>query len=84
MELAMAFRVPQQAGGKVMIKVPGNTAGPGGFVTAEEFRAVTTLPSIPREAALVGEGGLLALNGERKINVQSRSLDHLRYTVARV
>ena len=84
MELAMAFRVPQQAGGKVMIKVPGNTAGPGGFVTAEEFRAVTMLPSIPREAALVGEGGLLALNGERKINVQSRSLDQLRYTVARV
>ena len=84
MEVAMAFRVPPQPGGKVVIKIPGETAGPGGFVTAEEFREVTLLPAIPREAALIGQGGLLALNGERKINVQSRSLDHLRYTVARV
>ena len=45
---------------------------------------MTTLPEIPKEAFLLGKGGLLALNGERKINVQSRGLDHLRYTIARV
>lgn len=84
MEAAMALRVVQQPGGKVLIKVPKDTAGPGGFVTAEEFRGVTALPVIPKEAALMGKGGLLALNGERKISVQSRGLDHLRYTVARV
>ena len=58
--------------------------GPAGFVTAEDFRAVTSLPEIPKEAFLMGNGGLMALNGERKINVQSRGIDHLRYTVARV
>ena len=84
MEAAMAFRVAQQPKGRVFVKVPGQTAGPGGFITAEEFRDVTTLPGIPKEAELIGKGGLLALNGERKINVQSRGLDHLRYTVARV
>ena len=84
MEAAMALRVAQQPGGKVFVKVPKDTAGPGGFVTAEDFRDVTVLPAIPKEAALLGKGGLLALNGERKINVQSRGLDHLRYTVARV
>jgi len=84
MEQAMAFRVARQPGGKVFIKMPKGTAGPGGFITPEDFRAVTTLQSIPREASLMGNGGLLALNGERKINVQSRGIDHLRYTVARV
>ncbi len=81
---AMAFRVARQPGGKVFVRIPGATAGPGGFVTAEDFRDVTTLPSIPKEAALTGNGGLMALNGEKKISVRSRGIDHLRYTVARV
>ena len=83
-EAAMAFRLLQQPGGKVFIKLPKDTAGPGGFLTAEEFRNITIIPAIPKEASLMGKGGLLALNGERKINVQSRGIDHLRYTVARV
>lgn len=84
METVIAFRVPSQPGGKVFIKVPKDTSGPGGFITAEDSRDVTVLPEIPKEAGLMGNGGLMALNGERKINVQSRGLDHLRYTVARV
>ncbi|HSP44292.1 MAG TPA: MG2 domain-containing protein [Luteolibacter sp.] len=84
MEEALVFRVPQQPGGKVFVKVAKETAGPGGFVTPEEYREVTTLVAIPREASLMGNGGLLALNGERKISVQSRGIDHLRHTVARV
>ena len=84
MEATLALRVAQQPGGKVFLKAPKDTAGPGGFVTAEDFTAITLLPEIPKEAILLGRGGLLALNGERKISVQSRGLDHLRYTVARV
>jgi uncharacterized protein YfaS (alpha-2-macroglobulin family) len=84
LEMIIAFRVPSQPGGMVFVKVPKDTAGPGGFITAEDFRDVTMLPAIPKEAALMGNGGLMALNGERKLNVQSRGLDHLRYTVARV
>ena len=80
----LAFRVPQQPGGKVFIKMPAKTAGLGGFITPEEYRGITTLPEIPREVAFIGKGGLLALNGERKISVQSRGIDHLRYTFARV
>ena len=84
MEVLIVFRVPSQPSGKVFIKVPKDTAGPGGFITPEDFGDVTMLPEIPKEAALMGNGGLMALNGERKINVQSRGLDHLRYTVGRV
>jgi alpha-2-macroglobulin len=84
MEQGLAFRVPQQPGAKVFLKVPKETAGPGGFVTPEDYREVTTLVPIPRETSVMGNGGLLALNGERKISVQSRGIDHLRHTVARV
>lgn len=60
MESAMALRVAQQPGCKILVTVPGNTAGPGGFVTPEEFRGVTSLPLIPREA-VDGEGGTFGL-----------------------
>lgn len=81
---ALALRVARQPGGKIFIRVPRETEGPGGFETAEDFRGVTTLPAIPKEVSLMGSGGVLALNGERKISVESRGIDHLRYTVARV
>jgi uncharacterized protein YfaS (alpha-2-macroglobulin family) len=84
MEPAFALRVAPQPGGKVLVTLPMDTAGPGGFVTAEDFREVTDLPAIPKEVDLVGSGGLLALGGEGKIHVRSRGIDHLRYTVARV
>ncbi len=84
MEAIIAFRVPSQPGGMIFMRVPKDTAGPGGFITPEDFREVTMLPEIPKEAALMGNGGLMPLNGERKLNIQSRGLDHLRYTVARV
>jgi len=84
MEQVLVFRVPQQPGGKLFVRMSKGIAGPGGFVTPEEYREVTTLHSIPREASVMGNGGLLALNGERKISVRSRGIDHLRYTVARV
>ncbi len=84
MEEAIALRVAQQPSARIFLKVPKDTAGPGGFVTAEDWKAITRLPEIPKEAILLGKGGLLALNGERKLSVQSRGLDHLRYTVARV
>lgn len=84
MEMAIAFRVVQQPSAKIFLKAAKDTAGPGGFVTAEDWKVITTLREIPKEAFLLGNGGLLALNGERKISVQSRGLDHLRYTVARV
>ncbi|MGI9240513.1 MAG: MG2 domain-containing protein [Verrucomicrobiales bacterium] len=84
LQVAMALQVAQQSGGELFVRVPKGTTGPGGFVTPEDFRGITRLPAIPKEASLLGSGGLLALDGERKISVQSRGLDHLRYTVARV
>ena len=84
LQLVMVLKVAQQPDGTVFVRVRKDTAGPGGFVTPEDFRDLTALPAIPKEASLLGNGGLLALDGERKISVQSRGLDHLRYTVARV
>lgn len=83
-ESGLGLKVARQPGGKVFLRLPKDTAGPGGFLTAEEYRGVVVLPEIPKEASLLGNGGLLALNGERRISVQSRGLDHLRYTLARV
>lgn len=84
LEAVFALRVARQPGGSFLVMMPKDTSGPGGFVTPEDFQAVVALPSIPKEAQLMGAGGLLALNGERKISVRSRGIDHLRYTIARV
>ncbi len=41
-------------------------------------------PELPREIEIQGEGGVLALNGERKLSIKSRGVRTIEYEIARV
>ncbi len=79
-----AFRLQPREPGPLFVRVPKDTAAPGGFVTPEDFTAFVSVPPFEKEAKVVGRGGILALTGERKLNIKSRGYEHLRYTLARV
>ncbi len=79
-----AFHLPQSKPGPMYLRVHKGLAAPGGFVLNEDFGQVVTVPGFPRSAEVVGAGGVLALNGERKLSIKSRGFEHLRYTLARV
>jgi uncharacterized protein YfaS (alpha-2-macroglobulin family) len=78
------FRLKPQAPARLFVRVAKETPAPGGFALRENFDEIVDVPRFPREATILGKGGILALNGERKLNIQSRGLQHLRFTLARV
>ncbi len=81
---AFGFRLAPQSPGRICVRVPKETPAPGGFVTREDFTAIVDVPMFPREARVLGSGGILALNGERKLSIKSRGYENLRFTLARV
>ncbi len=78
------FRLPAQEPGPLYVRIPKETAAPGGFSTREEFAAIIDVPEFPKSAQVLGRGGILALNGERKLNLKSRGYAHLKYTLGRI
>ena len=78
------FRLAPQQPARLFVRVAKETPAPGGFALREDFDAIVDVPRFPRDATILGKGGILALNGERKLNIKSRGYEHLRYTLARV
>jgi len=78
------FRLAPQSAARLFVRVPKETPAPGGFALREDYDTIVNVPGFPRLANVLGKGGILALNGERKLNIQSRGYGHLRFTLARV
>lgn len=79
-----AFRVQVESDGELFVHVAKGVRALGNYPLAEDHDAVVPVPELPREVQVEGEGGLLALNGERKLLVRSRGLPAIEYEVARV
>jgi uncharacterized protein YfaS (alpha-2-macroglobulin family) len=50
----------------------------------ETYDAIVAVPTLPREIQIQGKGGILALNGERKLSIKSRAVAEIEYEIARV
>lgn len=79
-----AFKLQVQEGGWLYLRTRSGMPGIGGFFLAQDDRRVVSVPEYPKELEILGDGALLALNGERKISIKSRGVSHVRYTIARV
>ena len=79
-----AFRVRVESEGELYIRVNKGVQAFGGFPLSEDYNAVVGVPALPREVQLEGQGGLLALSGERKLSIRSRGLGAIEYEIARV
>ena len=78
------FRLPPLAHGTLFFRVAAGTPAVGGFELGAAFETPIAVPAYPKEARIVGEGGILALNGDRKLSIKSRGYEHLRFTLGRV
>ncbi len=70
--------------GGLCLRIEGGVKSPGGFETNTRFEKTLNVPVFPKETRLLGKGNIIALDGERKLIVQSRAIDHLRVTLGRV
>ncbi|WP_395745075.1 alpha-2-macroglobulin [Prosthecobacter sp.] len=79
-----AFKFLAEKQGRLFVRITKGVQALGGFRLGTEFRTFNDTPSFPREVQLLGKGGILALNGERKLSLQSRGVPFLRVSMARV
>ncbi len=56
----------------------------GGFMLGAPYAAVRRVPDYPQLLRFVGDGALLSLQGERRVSVVSRNVEHARLEVGRL
>ncbi len=78
------FKFLAEKSGRLFVRIHKGVEAFGGFRLGAEFRIFERVPEFPKEVQVLGKGGILALNGERKLSVKSRGVPHLRVTMARV
>jgi uncharacterized protein YfaS (alpha-2-macroglobulin family) len=79
-----AFRVRIENDGELYLRIRKGVRAFGDYPLTEDYNAVVRVPALPREVQIEGQGGLLALNGERKLSIRSRGLRAIEYEIARV
>lgn len=79
-----AFKFLTEKQGRLFVRITKGVEALGGFRLGNEYRTFESTPRFPKEVQLLGKGGILALNGERKLSLQSRGVPFLRVSMARV
>jgi len=80
-----AFRFTEaRTHGSLFLRIGSGVKSPGGFETNTNFETMPAVPPFPKETRLLGKGNIVALDGERKLIVQSRGVDHLRISLGRI
>src|SRR5882724_9134428 len=79
-----ALKIRIESEGELYVRVPKGVRAFGGYPLAEDYNAIVAVPQLPREVQIEGQGGLLALNGDRKLSIRSRALAGIEFEVARV
>ena len=78
------FKISLETDGFLYVTIAKGTRAMGGFVLGEQYEKVMPVPELPREIAIEGDGGVLALSGERKLSIRSRGVKKIEYRIARV
>ena len=83
-DLQHVFRIAVQRDGELFVRVHKGVRAFGDYPLAQDYDAIVAVPAFPRELQIEGQGGILALTGEKKLSVRSRGLQAIEYEVARV
>ena len=76
------FRVEQE--GQLYVSIARGVKSVGDFVLGQDYTNLLNIPVPQKELSFEGDGGVMALSGERKLSVKSRGLPVIAYEIARV
>jgi uncharacterized protein YfaS (alpha-2-macroglobulin family) len=79
-----AFKFSVEDEGSLYVRIDKGVKAVGGFPLPETYDAIVAVPTLPREIQIQGNGGILALHGEHKLSIKSRSVGEIEYEIARV
>ena len=80
----ISFKFKLEQSGQLYVLVKNGIEALGGYPLEKDYDNVLPVPEPPKELGFQGEGGLLALGGERKLSVKSRGIPGIHYEIARV
>uniref|UniRef100_UPI0035623F82 alpha-2-macroglobulin n=1 Tax=Arsukibacterium sp. TaxID=1977258 RepID=UPI0035623F82 len=75
---AFSIKLDLPPGQHVFVSVPAGLQSVSDFSLANEYRAVVQAPVYPKEVKIVGEGAMLTLSGEQKLQLLSRGVKGVR------
>ena len=78
------FKFSVEEEGSLYVRIDKDVKAVGGFPLPETYDAIVAVPTLPREIQIQGNGGILALSGERKLAIKSRGIAEIEYEIARV
>jgi len=78
------FKIKVEKEGQLYAKIRKGLTSLGDFQLGSDYAGVIEVPLPQAQLEIQGKGGLLALNGERKLSIKSRGIQLIDYEIARV
>jgi alpha-2-macroglobulin len=78
------FKFKLEGDGQLYVRIDKGVRARSGYDLAENFANVFSAPELPQEIDIQGDGGLLALSGERKLSIRSRGVPLIKFEIDRV
>jgi uncharacterized protein YfaS (alpha-2-macroglobulin family) len=78
------FKFKLEGDGQLYVRIDKGLRARSGYDLAESFTNVLSAPELPQEIDIQGDGGLLALSGERKLSIRSRGVPLIKFEIDRV
>jgi uncharacterized protein YfaS (alpha-2-macroglobulin family) len=78
------FKFKLEGDGQLYVRVDKGLRARSGYDLAENFTSLFAAPELPQEVDIQGDGGLLALSGERKLSIRSRGVPVIKFEIDRV
>lgn len=66
------------------IKLKEGTRFYGGYFLSKDYKEIIRTKDYPREVAILSEGSLLAMTGEKKLPIMTRGINNVNLTVSRI
>jgi len=78
------FKIKVETEGSLYMRIRKGVLALGDFTLGDDYDTVLGVPAPSRDITIQGQGGVLALSGERKLLVRSRAVPVIEYQIARV
>jgi uncharacterized repeat protein (TIGR01451 family) len=78
------FKFRLEGDGQLYVRIDKGLKARSGYDLVESHNNVITPAELPQEIEIQGDGGLLALGGERKLSIRSRGVPVIKFEIDRV
>ncbi len=68
----------------LLVKIPKGLEAHGGYIAADDFITVVRVPAYPQEVRIMHNGALLAMSGDKRLNLMTRGVPAVKIQLSRI